>query len=254
VFFFILYSALNAWRKGVQFARYWLMVYAPYLLTIGIVLAKSIGLVALPWLPSEAPVIAAVVEAVAMMLCINAYSRLRHAEAVKEQVSAWHDPLTGFLNASSFRQKATELWQAAPAQRRNVAVVYISVEPAASAVATDNEALMARSVRMVRSVAREFDTVGRLSRNRLALLMADVPEGETLSGRLSRLVALGLMRDTHEAHDVEIRFRVSVGVRKQFAGSFEELDAALQTLAQREAGSNKAIHYLPETVQHRYPR
>ncbi len=254
VFFFILYSALSAWRKGVQFARYWLMVYAPYLLTIGFVLGKSMGLLALPWLPAETPVIAAVIEAVAMMLCINAYSRLRHAQAVQERVSAWHDPLTGFLNASSFRQKATEVWQAALALRRDVAVVYISVEAATSVVALDNEDLIARSVRLVRSVAREFDTVGRISHNRLALLMADVPQGEVLSGRLSRLVALGLMRDTHEARDVEIRFRISVGVRKQFAGSYAELDAALQALAQREAASNKSIHYLPETVQHRYSR
>jgi two-component system, sensor histidine kinase LadS len=256
VFVFIMYSALSAWRKGVRFASYWLLVYAPYLLVIGVVLAKSMGLVSAPWLPSETPVIAAVVEAVAMMLCINAHSKLRHAQAVQQQVSAWHDPLTGFLNASSFRQKATELWQAAPAQRRNVAVAYISVEsqhPQAQA-AQDNEALMARSVRLVRSIAREFDTVGRLSRNRIALLLVDVPPGDLLNDRLSRLVALGLMRDTHAQRDAAIRFRISVGVRKQFAGSFADLDAALQTLAQSEATSAKAIHHLPETVQHRYPR
>jgi GGDEF domain-containing protein len=254
VFAFILLSALNAWRKGVKFARYWLLVYTPYLLTIGFVLANSIGLVAAPWLPSETPVLAAVAEAVAMMLCINAYSRLRHAEAVKEQVSAWHDPLTGFLNASSFRKKASELWQAAPALKRDVTLAYISVEPLAASATVDNEVLMARSVRLVRSIAREFDAVGRISRNRIALLMADVPEGDVLSGRLSRLVALGLMRDTHEARDAEIRFRISVGVRKQFAGSFAELDAALQALAQREAASNKPIHYLPEPVRQRHPR
>jgi GGDEF domain-containing protein len=254
VFLFILYSALSAWRKGVKFARYWLMVYTPYLLTIGFVLAKSMGLVAAPWLPSETPVLAAVIEAVAMMLCINTHSRLRHAQAVQQQVAAWHDPLTGFLNASSFRQKANELWHAAPALRRDVAVAYITVESVASGTGADNEALMARSVRLVRSIAREFDTVGRLSRNRLGLVMADVPEGEALSGRFSRLVALGLMRDSHEARDAEIRFRISVGLRKHFAGSFAELDTALQTIAQREAASIKPIHYLPETVQHRYPR
>jgi GGDEF domain-containing protein len=250
-FLFILYSALSAWRKGVRFASYWLMVYTPYLLAIGFVLLNSIGVLALSWLPVETPVIAAVVEAVAMMLCINAHSRLRHAQAVQQQVSSWHDPLTGFLNAQSFRQQASQLWQAAFNQRRDVAVAYISVEPAMPDASVDHEALMARSVRLVRSMAREFDTVGRLSRQRLALVMADIPQGEALSARFSRLVALGLMRDTHEARDVEIRFRISVGIRKQFAGSFDELDAALLALAQREATSSKPIHFLPNTVPYR---
>lgn len=254
VFLFILFSAASAWRKGVRFARYWLMVYTPYLLVIGLVLLNSMGWVALPWLPVETPVIAAVLEAVAMMLCINAYSRLRHAQEVQQQVSAWHDPLTGFLNASSFRQKATEAWQAARAQRREVAVAYITVEPTLADAAVDHEALMARSVRLVRSIAREFDTVGRLSRNRLALVMADIPQGEALVARFSRLVALGLMRDTHEARDVEIRFRINVGLRKQFAGSFSELDAALLALAQRESASSKPIHFLPDVMASRMAR
>jgi hypothetical protein len=135
-----------------------------------------------------------------------------------------------------------------------VAVVYISVEPEKAGVVMDNEAMMARSVRMVRSMAREFDTVGRPSRDRLALIMADLPEGDALSARLSRLVALGLMYDSHETRDTAIRFRMSVGLRKAFAGSFAELEAALLALLQDEAGSDKAIHYLPDAVQHNYPR
>lgn len=254
VFLFILYSALSAWYKGVQFARYWLTVYVPYLIAIGLVLFNSMGLLALPWLPQETPVIAAVLEAVAMMLCINAHSRLRHAQEVQQQVSATYDPLTGFLKAGSFNKQASGLWQAATFQRRNVAIAYISVEPALANAAVDHEVLMTRSVRLVRSVAREFDTVGRLSHNRLALVMADIPQDEALSARFSRLVALGLMRDSHEAREVEIRFRISIGMRDQFAGSFAELDQALHALAQREAASHKPIHFLPQTKTYRTVR
>ncbi len=253
VFVFILFTALSAWRKGVRFARYWLLIYTPYLLAIALTLANSIGLIALPWLPLETPVLAAIAEAVAMMLCINAYSRQRHAQMVQQQEAALHDPLTGFLNASSFRQQADQLWQAARAQRRDVAVAYITVEPAVAGASLDNEAMMARSVRLVRSIAREFDAVGRLSRNRLALLMADLPQGEALSGRLARLVALGIMYETQESRAITIRFRMSVGMRKQFAGSFTELDAALNDLLLQEVANPKPIHYLPDAVQHRYP-
>jgi GGDEF domain-containing protein len=256
IFVFILYSALNALRKGVRFALYWLIVYTPYLLIIHLVLLNSIGIVSAPWLPSATPILAAVLEAVAMMLCINAHSRLRHAQAVQQQVAAWHDPLTGFLNASSFRQKAQEIWQAAPGLHRPVAVAFITVEPVTTSeeVSIDHEALMARSVRLVRSIAREFDTVGRLSRHRLALVMADVPEGEMLNGRLSRLVALGLMRDNHPSLNAEIRFRISVGLRHHFAGSYAELESALLALAQTQSKQVKPIAYLTAKTEHQYPQ
>ncbi len=253
VFVFILYSALSAWRKGVHFARYWLMVYAPFLLSIALTLANSIGMIALPWLPVATPALAAVIEAVAMMLCINAYSRLRHAQVVQQQVSKQYDPLTGFLNASHFRAQATALWKAAASQRREVAVAYMTVEPAAGS-SIDSEALMARSVRLVRSVAREFDVVGRLSRDRLGLLMPDLPQGDALAGRLARLVALGLMHDDPISRESTIRFRISVGMRKQFAGSFTQLDEALQALLRQESASAKPIDYLPDAVQHHYPK
>lgn len=253
VFVFILFTALSAWHKGVRFARYWLLIYTPYLLAIALTLANSIGMIALPWLAPQTPVLAAIGEAVAMMLCINAYSRLRHAQTVRQQVEALHDPLTGFLNADSFRQQANQLWQAARAQRRDVVVDYITVEPAVEGSAIDNETVMARSVRLVRSVAREFDAVGRLSRNCLALLMSDLPQGDALAGRLSRLVALGMMYETQESRASTIRFRISVGIRKEFAGSFTELDTALHALLQQEAANTKPIHYLPGIVQHRYP-
>lgn len=254
VFVFVLFTALSAWRKGVRFARYWLLVYAPYLLAISLALANSIGVIAVPWLPLETPLLAAVAEAIAMMLCINAYSRLKHAQTVQQQVTALHDPLTGFLKASSFHEEADKLWQLARLQRRDVAVAYITVEPATSEATPDYEALMTRSVRMVRSIAREFDTVGRLSRNRLALLMADMPQGEALSGRLARLVALGMMYETHETRETTIRFRISVGFRKEFAGSFADLDTALLDLLQQETTNPKPIHYLAAAAKHRYPR
>jgi GGDEF domain-containing protein len=231
-----------------------LLIYAPYLLAISLTLANSIGLIAAPWLPLQTPLLAAVAEAIAMMLCINAYSRLKHAQTVQQQVMALHDPLTGFLNASSFRQEADKLWQSARLQRRDVAVAYITVEPATSDSSLDTEAMMTRSVRLVRSIAREFDAVGRLSRNRLALVMTDLPQGEALAGRLARLVALGMMYETHETRETTIRFRIGVGIRKEFAGSFAELDTALHDLLQQEAANPKPIHYLAPAVRHHYPR
>ncbi|MFM7332554.1 MAG: 7TM diverse intracellular signaling domain-containing protein, partial [Brachymonas sp.] len=74
---FILFTAVQAWRKGVPYSGYWLLVYIPYLISIVLVLAQAVGRLNLPWLPVDTPMLTAMVEAVAMMFCLNAYSRER---------------------------------------------------------------------------------------------------------------------------------------------------------------------------------
>lgn len=250
VFAFIIYSALSAWRKGVRFGGYWLMVYLPYLLGVAATLADSSGLYAMSWIPVESPIALAILEAVAMMLCINAYSRLRHAQAVQAQVAAQHDPLTGFLNAANFAAQAAKLWNNTPAGKRHIAVLHIQVEEAEirPLMPLDAEALMARSVRVVRASTREFDAVGRTGSTRLGVVMADVPNGEALNARLQRMVALGLMRESTDPRNAPVRLRISVGQRHEFAGDFAALDAALRHLSQTEDANNRNIQHLGVVV------
>ncbi len=250
VFVTIIAMAVRAWRRGVVFAGYWLLVYVPYLISIALTLVANGGLVPVRWLPDETPVLAALAEAVAMMWCINAYGRLRHAQAVREQVAALRDPLTGFLRAKVFRDRAERFWNAAARNRRDVAVVYVLVEAVHPhrPNAVEAEALMARSVRLVRTATRDFDTVGRLGPNQLGVVMPDMPPGDGLSNRLARLVALGLMRDPHDPSAVELRFQMVVGQRCDFAGGFAELDAALSDLLRRRDGDARAIRFLGVVV------
>jgi GGDEF domain-containing protein len=246
VFAFIIAAAVRAWRKGVVFGGYWLMVYVPYLLCISLTLANSAGFVNAPWLPNPTPILAAIAEAVAMMLCINAYGRLRHAQAVREQEAARYDPLTGFLKEAVFNAKAAKIWNTLEGTGRDVAIVYVTVEPVDSEELStvDTEALMAFSVRQVRTIAREFDLVGRLGRNRIGIVMIGMAPSEALSSRLARLVALGLMRDTTTAARHAARLGIDVGSRRSFAGDFNELDAALRDLSARDDGKPRPIRYL----------
>ena len=250
VFSFIIFAAIRAWRRGVIFGGYWLLVYVPYLCCIALTLAHSVGLITAPWLPNETPVAAAIAEAVAMMLCINAYGRLRHAQSVREQVAAHYDPLTGFLKLAAFRDKAVRIWNAVALSGPDVAVVYVIVEPveADSLNTVDIEALMARSVRLVRTIARDFDIVGRLNRNRIGIVMTGIPPREALSGRLARLIALGLMRDAHDPSVVAVQFRIGVGLRQSFVGNFSALDHALHELLDRNDGTRRPIHFLDPQI------
>lgn len=258
---YLIVLALQAWWRGVRFGGYWLAIYVPYLLTIGAVLVDSTGIVAFPWLPSPTPVLAAVVEVTAMMLCINAYGRLRHAQEVHEQVAALHDPLTGFLREAEFRRRAAKMWQAAGDRQRDVAVVLVQVEPAEEPADTAMavEALMAHSVRMVRVVAREQDLVGRLRGQQLALLLIDAAPGPVLQQRLSRLIALGLMRDAHNPAAQPIRFRLAVGLRSTYPGTYDALERELQALlapplapGRAAADTQRALRFLnPEVAVRR---
>ncbi len=250
VFAYIIAMAVQTWRRGVVFAGYWLLVYVPYLLSIGLTLFANVGLVPAMWLPGEIPVLGALAEAVAMMWCINAYGRLRHAQAVREQAAALRDPLTGFLRLKVFRERADRLWTRAARSRGDVAVVYVRVEPAhpQGQSAVEYEALMARSVRLVRTATRELDTVGRLGHNLLGILMPGMPPGEGLNSRMARLVALGLMQDLHDPTALELRFQLAVGQRRDFPGSFMELDTALMALLLRREQDKRAIRYLDVVV------
>lgn len=246
VFAFTIFCAWRAWRRGVAFGGYWLLVYVPYIVCVALALAESSGLITAPWLPNETPVAAALVEVVVMMLCFNAWSRLRHAETVREQAAKEHDPLTGFLNRKTFRDRAARIWNAAPGRGRDLAIIYVAVEPADpdGLNTVEAEELLARSVRQVRTITRDFDTVGRLGRNMLGIVMEGVSPGEALTARLSRLVALGLMRDADDPASVALRFTVAVGSRRSVAGDFAVLDAALQALMATNNDTHRPIRFL----------
>jgi len=246
VFAFTITCAWRAWRRGVAFGGYWLLVYVPYLASVALALAESSGLVSAPWLPGETPVAAALVEVVVMMLCINAWSRLRHADTVREQAAKEHDPLTGFLNRKTFRDRAARIWNAAPELGRDLAIIYVCVEPADPdrLNVIEAEELLARSVRLVRTITRDFDTVGRLGRNMMGIVMEGVLPGEALRARLSRLVALGLMRDADDPTSMALRFTVAVGNRRSEVGDFAALDAALLALMSDDGQSQRAIRFL----------
>ncbi len=246
VFAFTIACAWRAWRRGVAFGGYWLLVYLPYLVCVALTLAESSGLISAPWLPAETPVAAALLEVVVMMLCINAWSRLRHADTVREQAAKEHDPLTGFLNQKTFRDRAARIWNAAPRLGRDLAIIYVCVEPADPdrLNVIEAEELLARSVRQVRTITRDFDTVGRLGRNMLGIVMEGVTPGESLRARLSRLVALGLMRDADDPGSMALRFTVAVGSRRGEAGDFAALDAALQALIADDGQAQRTIRFL----------
>ncbi len=242
-FLFIIYSAANALRKGFVFGGYWLLIYTPYLLLCGLAIFKSTGALTLAWLPASTPLAALVLEAVAMLIFINIYSRTKHSQAVREQAASEHDALTGFLNAEHFHRFASKAWARAGQLGNHATLVYVRVEPkdASAQSMLEQEAMMLRSVRMVRTAMREFDVVGRLGRNLLAICVVDRPSNEALAARLSRLVALGLMHD-EPMHGVQ--FTIAAAEHARFFDDYPRVEPALlQLLAVPADAKRKPIRY-----------
>ena len=243
---FILFTAVQAWRKGVPYSGYWLLVYIPYLLSIILITAVSAGQITLAWLPVNTPMFSAMLEAVAMMFCLNAYSRESHAQAVREQIAEQRDPLTGFLNEARFMDMADKAWLRAGRTGGDVSLAYVLVECKQQNLSiVEAEALMLRSVRMVRTAMRESDSIGRIGRNILGISMPDAKPGDALNASLQRLVALGLMLDPRDKAAQALTFTVAVGSWRITPEDFKWMDKRLRSLLAKDTEERqRAIRYL----------
>lgn len=227
----ILLTAIRAWYQEAPYSGYWLLVYLPFTISICLAVAHHSGQLSLPLLPAYIPLLAFMAEALAMLFCLNAYSRQRHAQATREQVAAERDPLTGFLNQADFLVIANKAWLLASERHSDMTLAYVLVESQDKAInAMQFEALMLRSVRLVRIAMRETDHMGRIGRNILAIAMPGMKPGENLNARLSRLVALGLMLDPTDGAARAIQFTLAVGSRRVHAMSFHDIDRQLRAL------------------------
>lgn len=232
---FIVGTAVVAWRKKIPYSGYWLLIYGPYLLSIALASLENAGQINLPWMPFSLPLITIMIEAMAMMFCLNAFSREGHAQAVREQAAAQRDPLTGFLNEAHFMQTASNAWQRASRAGRDISMAYVLVEPKDKDLTTlQAEAMMLQSVRMVRIAMRESDGIGRIGKNMLGIAMPDVPPGDTLSSRLSRLVALGLMADPQDNTALALKFTLAVSSWRINPEEFSAIDKQLRSLVQKD--------------------
>jgi GGDEF domain-containing protein len=254
-FMMIIYSGFSAWRRGLALGGYWILIYLPFLLVAVSVILGSVGWINDAWIPSYTTLLVVTLEAIGMMFFINAFGRRRHAQAVREQEALVRDPLTGFLKEDNFTERALRAWRHARHSQREVTLVYLNVEAKDSDI-TDMqaEALMLRSVRMIRTTVREFDTVGRLGPKLFGILMLNMPQNELLSQRLSRLVALGLMNDPQDQTSVAVNFKIAAASYQRFPEEFRSVDMALRELLSRdEQGKSKPIRFLGET-EHAAPK
>lgn len=227
-------------RNGLSWL--WLVAYVPVLVMAALAVVDGWGWRALPWLPVNAPVYAVLFEMPVLLLALHLHAKTTHGQRVRSHTLAATDPLTGFLASHLFIDHLTQMWDKAQSDSRDLAVAYIEVTHTTHARLIDpNTAQRAvmRSVRLLRTVAREGDTIACIDPNLFALLMPGMPLGEALTSRLSRLVALGMMTDRDEAQAGSMRFRIIASTLRSFEAPWDELDDALRKRLRNPDGWGK---------------
>jgi two-component system, sensor histidine kinase LadS len=237
-------------RAGHRLARVWLWAFIPLFGSIFLGLLEGVGLLPSSYWSYSLAIYAAIAEMLVLGLALQWFARERHGELERLKTLATVDPLTGFVTAQAFQSQLLHDWQSHKNQNRHLAVAYIQLQTRAQ---NDQQMqqMLTRCVRVLRSASGVHDVVARLDGQLLALLMHDVPMGDALNQRLSRIVALGLMPDTSQPQVSILQFRIAATTRERYAKPLTQLDEDLRTLlAQPKGWGSKPIRYIDRANSH----
>jgi GGDEF domain-containing protein len=237
-----------AWQRN-RIAWLWIAAYLPLSVCLGFTLLEQLGRFALPWLPYNAIGFAVAFEVMVLLLALHLHVKSSHAKEVRKMTLIELDPLTGFVSPRYYPDTLAQLWSETRHLRQDFAIAYIRADIGFDAHSTAprriNDELILRCVRMLRMVTRADDTVARIGANVFAILMPGTPPGHNFSGKLSRLVALGLMRDHDDLAYMSVKFRIAATTFSSFSGTSGQLDRALkEKLSELTTSSSRSIEFV----------
>ncbi len=210
----------------------WALAYLPTIAVLALILTEELGMASVSWLPNNAIMFALGFEAVVLLVALHLHVKEGHAKTVRSYTLADMDPLSGFIAPRKFPQTLAKAWADARQKRQDLAVVYVRASFKAAPLRRPGsnyvEAAAQRCVRIIRTVMREADTVARVHANLFAVLMPGVSPGENLAGKLSRMIALGVMTDLDDPLSEPINLRIAASSRSRFSGTAQRLDELLR--------------------------
>ena len=229
---------IRALRHERQVAGLYLLSFVPMLLVMVLTQIEQMGMVALPWLPYFAPLFGLLFELPVLLLALHLHAKKGHAQAVQSKTLAQTDPLTGFIASALYFQTLTSMWESAKGKGVDLTVVYVKVmglpDSSVANAGQGNDRSTLRTVRTLRTVARESDSIARVDHQIFVILMPGVSRSERLVGKLSRLVALGLMVDPDDPSSSPVKFKIIAASLRSFSSDSHALDAAVKLALARE--------------------
>jgi two-component system, sensor histidine kinase LadS len=245
----IVLIVVQALMRRVQAAYFWVVAYMPLFIVVVMALLENLSFVRPLGLPYSLPAYTLAFEAIVLLFALHLHAKDRHAVQERERALVAVDPLTGFFNARAFNLRMATLWGKLIGSQQDMALALIHVYHTSdkndpeSALRLERKLL--RSVRLLHTITRDVDLIGRVGGNVLAVAMPGIPVGEELNNRLARLVALGLMSDPYDTQPMELRFRIAVGTRATWGNDLKSLDNNLRGAIMQSTGwSRRPIHYI----------
>jgi two-component system, sensor histidine kinase LadS len=226
----------RALYRGNRTAWLWLIAYVPLIICVSLASLDSFGL-AINGLPYDAPVYATLFEVTVLLIALYLHAKSQQARDVRRSLLDSINPHTGFVASHIYAATAQALWDQARQNKRDIAVAYVEVT-------SDSVLSQQPIVRLMRTVARDGDTVAHVDKNLYAILMPGHLVGADLTNRLSRLVALGRMAVKDLGASSAIQFRIVASSNAAFAGTWPQLNASLRSKLDDPKGwSRKSIRY-----------
>jgi two-component system, sensor histidine kinase LadS len=228
---------VRALQQGHRTAWLWLAAYIPLIICVALASLDSFGF-AINGLPHDAPVYAVLFEVSVLLVALYLHAKSQQARHVRRSLLDGIDPHTGFIASRIYTATAQAMWDKAGKNKRGVAVAYVEVM-------SDTPLSQQPIVRLLRTVARDNDTVAHVGKNLYAILMPGQRLGTDLTNRLSRLVALGRMAVKDLAASGPVQFRIVASSHAAFAGTWAQLDACLRKKLDDPKGwSSKSIRFV----------
>ncbi len=243
--------AIRALRYRRRVAWLWLLAYVPLVIVVTLTVLENFGWAGVPWLPLKAPLYALVFEMLVLLAALHLHAKTAHSRDVRSSTLAGTDPLTGFVPANLYPDLLARLWRRALQADSDLAIVYVRANVDTSmrsdGAAVDQKLVTQRAVRMLRTIAREDDSIARIDDALFVILMPGVERSEVLSARLARLVALGIMEDKDDRRAVPIQFKVLASSLRSYPGKPERLHVTLQqAMGNASAWKQRSIRFWPE--------
>jgi two-component system, sensor histidine kinase LadS len=237
-----------------KIAALWLVAYAPLIAIYSLSVIEHLGYASLPWLPYNAPVYAFAFEMPLLLIALHLHAKTQHTKTVRDSTLDGIDPMTGFVTSRLLPDTIASMWDEAQSLKHDIAVAYVEVKHSPHYVDMHGTPPRARTqeraVRMLRTVAREHDTIAHVDKDIYALIMPRMSLGTNLSDRLSRLIALGIMTDKDGQQESPLRFHIAASTARSFAGNSKDLSTALTgKLEQNDTWGQRPIRFVRKISQ-----
>lgn len=205
-----------AWRTGDRWVRWITLGMLPILVASALPVMRNFGLISSGLLSHYGMVIAAAIEAPLLIYGLLQRSSLQHEAQTRARALALTEPLTGLTNRHNFMLRLHGSLVRAQRYQHHSALLLIELDNHGWFAEQHGREVADRALvitgALLRSVARDVDTAGRVGDNMLALLMeGPVREAQAVAAATS-IIAGGLRPSVQLPQGATLKFKIVVAL------------------------------------------